>query len=289
MIDIIAGSLLVLALCWGAERIMIGIRSRYSVPRVLRPNGLLVRTGVAVVVLWGLHQLASARHFQLAGRLITRVETGEKIVALTFDDGPTSAYGDSVLRVLNRYGVKGTFFLIGKEMAAHRSVTRQIIDEGHQIGNHSFSHRLMLGQSLGAVRDEVERTDRLIRELGYRGEIYFRPPYGKRFLALPYHLWRTGRTTVYMDVEPESDPTVAANAELIVQKTLSAVRPGSIVLLHAMYRSREPTRRALPAIIDSLHARGYELVTLDELLAAERRSPSDPRRRIRRRESNASP
>ena len=117
------------------------------------------------------------------------------------------------------------------------------------------------------VRQEIETTDALIRAAGYRGEILFRPPNGKRLVAAPYYLWRHGRTSVTWDVAPDSVLPPDANARELADIALAEVKPGSIVLMHVMYDSRDASRAALPLIIDGLRARGYRFVTLGELLA----------------------
>ncbi|MBB5917251.1 peptidoglycan/xylan/chitin deacetylase (PgdA/CDA1 family) [Nocardia transvalensis] len=112
------------------------------------------------------------------------------------------------------------------------------------------------------VRDEVERTDAEIRATGYRGPITFRPPYGKKLFALPKYLSDHDRTTVMWDVEPDSSGD--ADTERIVRDTLDAVRPGSIVLLHAMHRPA--SRAAIPGIANGLRERGYRFVTVSRLI-----------------------
>jgi hypothetical protein len=121
--------------------------------------------------------------------------------------------------------------------------------------------------SPATVRREVDATDRAIRAAGWRGPILFRPPYGIKLLALPWHLWRAGRTTMTWDVEPDSYPTVAATPARIVAHVLARVRPGSVVLLHPWYASRATSLAAVGPLVDSLHARGYRVTTAGELLA----------------------
>jgi peptidoglycan/xylan/chitin deacetylase (PgdA/CDA1 family) len=103
--------------------------------------------------------------------------------------------------------------------------------------------------------------------VGFRGPITFRPPYSKKLFGLPLYLARTGRVTVTCDVEPESYPEVDGEAKRIAEHVLERVRPGSIILLHPWYRSREASRRAVPAIVEGLRARGYQLVTVSALLS----------------------
>lgn len=139
--------------------------------------------------------------------------------------------------------------------------------EGHALGNHTWSHERMIGRSLSTVRREVEDTDQQIRLAGERGPIHFRAPYSHQFVLLPWYLHRTGRINVSWNVEPDGPAEIAATPESIVRHVLDEVRPGSIILLHPWYASRETSRQALPGIISGLHARGYPFVTVPELLA----------------------
>ncbi|MBU8820149.1 polysaccharide deacetylase family protein [Mycolicibacterium goodii] len=217
-----------------------------------------------VVVLASGYWVSNARSFQLAGVLVDRVDTTEKVVALTLDDGPTDATPE-VLRTLATARVPATFYLTGRELEAAPALGAAIAAAGHEIGNHSFSHRRMVLMSPKTVAAEVECTDAAIRATGYTGPITFRPPYGKKLWALPHYLSEHGRVTVTWDVEPDSgsQPT----ADEIVAQTVREVRPGSIILLHAMYGSRGPTRAAIPQIIAELQSAGYRFVTVSELIA----------------------
>ncbi|OXM60322.1 polysaccharide deacetylase [Amycolatopsis vastitatis] len=226
-------------------------------------------TSALVVALAGaftLFEVSKSRTFQFFGTLVNRVETSEKIVALTLDDGPDPAGAHAILDTLRGRQVPATFFLIGRDIAAHPDLAHDIAAAGHEIGNHSFSHDRMIGVTPSWVADEVEATDALIRTTGYTGEILFRPPNGKKLFALPRYLADHHRTTITWDVEPDSegDPDAAT----IERATVDQVRPGSIILLHGMYGSREPTRQALVPILDRLKQRGYRFVTVSQLLAA---------------------
>ena len=235
----------------------------------MRRRTLLVAgTALAAVALAlvGLRALANARTFQLFGRLVPRVETSERRVALTFDDGPTPAVRDSILRVLERRGVRATFFVIGRELAALPDGGRGLVAAGHEVGNHTWSHRRMVFVSPATVRAEVEPTDSVIRLAGHGGPIHFRPPYGYKLAALPWHLRRTGRTTVTWDVEPDSYADVAATPGGIVRHVLERVRPGSIIILHVWYPSRRTSLEAVGPLVDSLRARGYAVGPVRELL-----------------------
>jgi peptidoglycan/xylan/chitin deacetylase (PgdA/CDA1 family) len=210
--------------------------------------------GVVPIVLWSAWKLSNARTVQLFGGIVPRVETSEPVVALTFDDGPTARFTDEILAILRDEGVKATFFVVG---------------EGHELGNHSYSHQRMILKPYSFVRQEIERTDELIRMCGYGGEVHFRSPNGKKLILLPYYLSRMGRKNIFWDVSPEGDRDVAADDEEIVETVLEETRPGSIILLHVMYRSRAESREALPGIIHGLRQQGYRFVTVSELLASQ--------------------
>ncbi len=229
----------------------------------------VVASLAVAVVAFGLWRFVNSRQLQLFGGLITRVETSEPAVALTFDDGPNPAYAQEILDILQAEGAKATFFVNGASLAADLTAARSIAAAGHELGNHTYSHKQMVGVSYDAVRSEIERTDDLIHAAGYDGEILFRAPYCKHLLVLPYYLRRNHRRSIVWDVEPESYPDVAADAGRIAEHVLAHTRPGSIILLHPWGEGRAETRRALPAIIRGLKARGYRPVTVSELVALE--------------------
>ena len=221
----------------------------------------LVVVLVAAVVLWN---VSSSRTFQFFGELVNRVETNEKVVALTFDDGPDPAGAQQVLDTLQDEQVKATYFLMGKDLASHPELGRKIAEAGHEIGNHTYNHKRMVGVLPSTVAEEIEDTDAEIRKTGYQGEIHFRPPNGKKLFALPHYLSEHNRKTIMWDVEPDSEGTPPA--QQIEQDVLSQTKPGSIILLHPMYASRDQTRQALKPIITKLKERGFRFVTVSALL-----------------------
>ena len=219
-------------------------------------------TVLVLLVLAGTYVLMNSRSFQLAGRLVDRVPISDKLVALTLDDGPSERTRE-VLDILSAAGIPATFYLMGHELAAHPERGRAIVAAGHELGNHTYTHRRMVLVSPATVAEEIERTDTEIRRTGYRGPITFRPPNGKKLWTLPKYLSEHDRTTVTWDVEPESEHSSVAG---IVRATLDSVRPGSIILLHTMYTSRAASRAAIPRMVAQLSADGYRFVTVSELL-----------------------
>jgi peptidoglycan/xylan/chitin deacetylase (PgdA/CDA1 family) len=223
---------------------------------------------MVLLVLAGIRNVARARTFQLFGTLVAEATPRDSIVALTLDDGPVETIVDSLIEVLRAHDARATFFLTGRELAAAPAAGAKLVAAGHELGNHSNTHRRMIFVSPGSVRDEVERTDSLLRAAGQRGPIWFRPPYGYKLVGLPRYLAATGRTTVMWSIEPDSYRDVAETPEGIVRHVLDRVHPGSIIILHPWYPSRRTSREAIGPLVDSLGARGYRVETVGTLLDA---------------------
>jgi chitin deacetylase len=208
--------------------------------------------------------IISNHSFVLFGRSISRLSTNEKIVALTFDDGPRSGHIDEVLSTLDSYHVKATFFLIGKEIDAHPDIARRIAAHGHQIGNHSYTHRSLVFTPYSTIAKEVELTDKSIRSIGYEGPIYFRPPYGHKFIALPFYLAIHDRETVLWNMAPDDLYKKADDMSNYIERS---IKPGSIIVLHIMENHRSEQRKALKQFIPALQRQGYKFVTVQEMIS----------------------
>lgn len=218
-----------------------------------------------ILAMIGLWQLSKAREFQMFGHSIARVETAQMRVALTLDDGPTQRFTQEILAVLDDHNIRATFFVTGREASAAPDLVQMIAQAGHEIGNHSYSHSRMVLRSPGFMRDEIARTDDAIRAGGYLGPIHFRPPFGKRLFVLPWVLAEQERLTVMWSLDADSDPNL--DAETLANRVIETAQPGDIILMHVMYASRDASRAALPGIIEGLHDRGFEFVTVSELIA----------------------
>ncbi len=233
--------------------------------RIKYPAIGLVFILAGVITLWF---VSRSRTFQFFGVIVPKVKTTQKIVALTFDDGPVSGQTDEILATLNEMNVKATFFVTGAELEQNMADGRKIVAAGHQLGNHSYSHVRMFLVTPSFVQEEIERTDQLIRESGYTGEVHFRPPFGKKLLTLPYYLARHNRKTIMWDIEPDSYPEIASSSVKITEHVVVKAEPGSIILLHVMYPSRIESLKAVRDIISRLSSQGYRFTTVSELLAA---------------------
>jgi peptidoglycan/xylan/chitin deacetylase (PgdA/CDA1 family) len=186
-----------------------------------------------------------------------------KVVALTFDDGP-SEFTPKVLDILEKEKVPASFFIIGSSIAGREADLQREIDNGHTVANHTWTHIDTSGAG-PEVRSQLERTQAAIKKATNFTPCLFRPPYGAKSSASVALTKRLGMQTVIWDVDT-SDYERPASFD-IVQRVLNGVKPGSIVLMHDGGGPREETLAALPEIIKGLKAKGYSFVTLDKLLA----------------------
>jgi len=222
----------------------------------------LISIFVLLVACYGLFLISKSRTFQFFGEIVARVDTNEKVVALTFDDAPTE-YTEPVLKTLKEKQVKATFFAIGSNLEKYPEIGKDIAQQAHEIGNHSYSHQRMLLKSQSFIDHEIQKTNTLIRQTGYEGEIFFRPPNGKKLFGLPWYLYQHGIKTIMVDIEPD---TYGNTTDFFVTYTLENTKPGSIILLHPFCEGCNSQREAISKIIDGLKAKGYRFVTVSELL-----------------------
>ena len=203
------------------------------------------------------------------GKNVVRLNTDEKVVALTYDDGPHPPYTEGLLDVLAKHNVKVTFFMIGNRIEKHPETVRRAIAEGHQIGNHSYSHPVLGFLPPTYVQREIERTDQLLRQFGIVGEIVFRAPILTRFLPVAYVLAKGNRSHTSCNVWSWDWTTQNPHkiTERVVKKTLSSTGSGSIIVLHDgkaenKNADRSGTIEATDRIITALKRDGYRFVRL---------------------------
>jgi peptidoglycan/xylan/chitin deacetylase (PgdA/CDA1 family) len=195
---------------------------------------------------------------------------GQKVVALTFDDGPNEPYTGRVLDVLRREHLHATFFLIGQNVRRLPNTVARIVEEGHAVGNHTDSHPMAFALRPEAeLKSEIDAAERTIHAAGGVYPSLFRPPNGVRSPWLMNVLRQDSLVAVTWDDAPSDwDPIPAAE---LVKRTLAQVHPGSIILLHdglnlTTGANQGETVKALPQIIEGLRARGYRFGTVPELI-----------------------
>ncbi len=192
-------------------------------------------------------------------------------VALTFDDGPSPRYTASILTLLQRYGARATFFVVGRKAEASPELVRALLKAGNEVGNHSFSHpRLPAADELTRER-ELERTALDLDLMGCPpAPRLFRPPYSAFDHRLADYLAHTRRRLVLWTIDSGDWRGLAAPA--IVANVLGRVRNGAIIIFHDSDETgradRNPTVAALRQILPALKAAGYRMVTVSELLGS---------------------
>ena len=210
--------------------------------------------------------LVKNERYQLFGEIVSRVETDRQFVALTFDDGPTPERTKEILKILDSEDVLATFFLNGNDLKKHEDAGKLLINSGHEIGNHSYSHKRMVFMSLGEVASEIEDTEKIIRSYGYKETLRFRPPFGKKLLILPWYLYKHDIETIMWDVEPETWTEPRNSIEDRISRGVNLTRSGSIILMHVMHGDDKSIKAVAP-IIRGLKNRGFQFLTVSELIA----------------------
>lgn len=201
---------------------------------------------------------------QADDRLLYASNTRLPQIALTFDDGPYLPHTSEILAILQKYGVKATFFCIGQSIVAHPDIVKEAYAAGHLIANHSWSHTNMSALSRPRIISEIARTSEAIEQVIGVKPSFFRPPYGAFNSQVLKQADRFGLTTIIWDVRATdwSRPGV----DLISGRILSRSTHGSIILLHDGRGDRSQTVAALPAIIEGLQQRGFSFVTLEQMM-----------------------
>lgn len=180
-----------------------------------------------------------------------------KYIALTFDDGPRADTTTRLLDGLLERGAAATFFVIGQQIAGNEALLQRMKSEGHQIGNHTYSHVRLLKTDKDSVVEEIHKTETLLAEAVGEGSFWLRPPYG---LIGGERAKLVQTPMIYWSVDPEDWKLL--DKDKVVAVVMEKVQPGDIVLLHDFYSSSVD---AALEIIDRLQADGYDFVTVEEL------------------------
>ena len=198
--------------------------------------------------------------------VVYRGPTNEKTVALTFDDGPDPRFTPKILNELDKYHVRATFFMIGKEMEAHPEIVKDIVKRGHVIGNHTYTHpHDIKADTASQVRQELRLCERVIERLTGKSAHLFRPPRGLIDGTVFAAAEEEGYTTVLWTVC--ADHHDAPTPDMMAKRVLKHNGPGAIILAHdGTYPCRWKDVAATPKIIEELTKRGYKFVTVPEML-----------------------
>lgn len=191
-------------------------------------------------------------------------------VVLTFDDGPHPRYTRQIMAILRGRDAPATFFIIGKHAEKYPQVLKEIIEAGYPVGNHSYSHSNLGQASYAQITEEIEKTEQIIRDQGGKPSRWIKPPGGGISPLLIDSAAGKGYKMIMWSVDPSDWKKVSPPQ--ILNRVLENTRGGSVILLHDGGGDQSATVQALPAIIDHLRERGYNLVSLDELYETTRGS-----------------
>lgn len=204
---------------------------------------------------------------------ITRIPTAQPLVAMTFDDGPHPSLTPQLLDMLQARGIRATFYVIGRNAARYPQILRRMVAEGHEIGNHTWSHPSLHGHSDASVLSQVDRTNRAVYDAVGRPPVTMRPPYGNLYdrqrlmlfeaRAMPTVLWS-------VDTLDWQRPGSA----IVSQRIIGNSHSGAVILAHDIHSA---TVRAMPSALDGVAGRGFRFVTMSELIGW----PRWDRRRLR--------
>lgn len=241
-----------------------GILLSYSL-RKRRALAAAIMLIQAAAALYGL--LLILPGFTFFGAAPNRVRTEKKLVALTFDDGPSGIYTPRILDALKGRGARATFFVMGKNVRRHPSVMKRLAAEGHEIGDHTYNHPFIMFKSDNFRRGEIEKTsDAVFRMTGARVK-YYRSPYEYRDFRLLRLLRGMGLS--YISHNVSAHDAFGEPSSKIADIIINSARPGDIILLHDAGGDRSATAAAIGPALDGLARKGYRAVTVSELLTAK--------------------
>ena len=197
--------------------------------------------------------------------MITEVAASQKAVAITFDDGPNPIYTPQVLEIFANVEGKATFFMIGEQMEKNPEVVKEVAEQGHEIGNHTFSHPKLSELTPADCLAEMERNEQIIRELTGQSPVVFRPPY------LDYNhdtisIVESKGYSMIGALNLEAQDWEQPGVEHILSASRKSVRNGSILIFHDGYGDRSQTIQAVKKLVSELKSQGYQLLTVSELL-----------------------
>lgn len=185
--------------------------------------------------------------------------SGGKVIALTFDDGP-GPYTTQLLDILDQHGAKATFFLIGSKVSAQADVLRRMHSRGHQLGNHSWSHPELPKLPVGQIAGEIDRTNDAIKQATGVTPAILRPPYGAVNGVVLEQLRVRGMSSILWSVDTRD--WADRNSDIVCSRAVAGAHPGAIILMHDIHQT---SVGAVPCILNALKQQGYSFVTVQGL------------------------
>ncbi len=219
---------------------------------------LIIILGILFYFVYGIFNI----QFNLFIPSIHKINTSEKIVFLSFDDSPHPINTPLILEILRINNIKATFFSIGKNIENHPEVFQQIIEDGHSIGNHSYSHNIAFTfHNATNVFEDIKRCQVTIQKYTSKPIRFFRPPFGVTNPSIAKAVNQTGLISIGWLIR--SYDTLISNKDHLIKRVLKKLKPGAIILLHD---SGICTIHALQEMIDLIKEKGYKIDNLDNFV-----------------------
>lgn len=235
---------------------------------------------IAVILVVGLGDLFITIFFDQA--VLVRKNTfylahvKEKVVALTFDDGPSAEWTPKILDELKRTDVKATFFMLGEHVLRYPEIAKRVVNEGHDVGNHTIHHTVLIFSGVEELEREIIGNEKIIRDATGKTTILFRPPKAWLTDKEKALIHKLGYQVVLWTLN--SKDWVSFDDKYIVRYIMKHIQPGDIILFHdsggvfgTEGGNREETVRTIPRLINVLRSKGYRFVTVSELLKMDKR------------------
>jgi len=206
-------------------------------------------------------------YYEETGEVVWDINTEDKIIALTFDDGPHPKYTAAILDLLAKYDAKATFFIIGKNAEKYPEVVLRSYSEGHELANHTFSHPFKV--SVAELQKELRQTKEIIYSITGFSPALFRPVGGNYNDSMINAAVRDGYKVVMWSWHQDTQDWKQPGVKKITQKVLKGSKPGDVILFHDGGGDRSQTIKALEEILPVLKKQGYTFVTISELIESK--------------------
>lgn len=206
-------------------------------------------------------------YYEETGEVVWDINTEDKIIALTFDDGPHPKYTAAILDLLAKYEAKATFFIIGKNAEKYPEVVLRSYSEGHELANHTYSHPFKV--SITDLQKELRQTKEIIYSITGFAPVLFRPVGGNYNDSMINAAVKDGYKVVMWSWHQDTQDWKQPGVKKITQKVLKGSKPGDVILFHDGGGDRSQTIKALEEILPVLKKQGYTFVTISELIESK--------------------
>ncbi|MEO4054686.1 polysaccharide deacetylase family protein [Solibacillus sp. CAU 1738] len=209
------------------------------------------------------------KYYEEAGHILWDIKTEEKIIAITFDDGPHRKYTTEILDLLAQFEVKATFFIVGENAEKNPEIVLRMYDDGHELANHTYTHPFKV--TVPQLVKELKQTNDTIFSITGYSPVLFRPVEGQYTDAMIDAIVKEKLKVVMWSWHQDTQDWKNPGVKKIVNTVLKGTKPGNVVLFHDGGGNRAQTVKALEEIIPELQKQGYKFVTISELIEMQKR------------------